>query len=409
MPNYKFIEKISEVYSDNWVGTSKYYIWDEVEYAKLIIKIGKTISNHMFKDVFLMAKYYYHVEKINNDKLIKEKLEELIRIKKFPINNQLIFKGLIDGAISGSKKQHMKVCRAIRITQNEIDQINSLSDNTTRKIAFTMLCMWKANGNKPYRASMHQIANEIGINANGKKLKDIYFTLLFKEKIIYRYNNRVERRKRLLEKLVEVDSQYGELFIPYDAIKYESHLLRPTRKSAIAIWRYEQDYYETPYLKTSDYYKEMTPEQKEAFKVSRHKVNEEDMLGDDELDKFYSSINLDYIKKNIDYIAWIYSRNDFARLIGGDVFYEENQAHEKIKVLFADSELTDGIVIDVNNLSGEYDKLFGRNKVLFGNCTDCGIKIVKNSNRTKYCSDCRIKVRNEKVKENMRKMRNKTV
>ncbi|WP_342045970.1 hypothetical protein [Bacillus sp. OTU530] len=406
MTNYKFIGDINESYKNNWAGTSKYYIWDEIEYAKLVIQNGKNISNHMFKDVFLLAKYYHHVEKVDDDKLIKIRLEKLIRIERFPFDVRLKFKELIDGAISGSKKQLMKICHEIRITENEIELINNLPDNTTRKIAFTMLCMWKANGNKPYRASIHQIANEISVKANGKKLGSIFHYLLT-EGYVYRYNKKAERRRQILEKMIEVDSQYGQLFIPYDSLKYAEHLFRPTRKSSIAIWRYEQDYYETPYLKLPSYYENMTPAQKEEYKANRYRVIKHEHYGDVEYDEFFDRIDRAFIIENIELITHCWLKDDFAHLIGGDVFYEEHGAHDKIKVLVVDSDCSDGILINVNELSREYDKLFGSNKVIFGNCTECGCKIVKRSNKTKYCDECKGKVRNHKVKMNMRNMRSK--
>lgn len=402
----KFLENIHDTYSENQIGTSKHYIWDEIEYAKLVINNGEPISNHIFKDVYLLAKYYRHVEKLE-DESIKKKLENFVNLDDYSWDMREAFQTKIEGAIQGSKKQYMKVYKEIKITQNEIDIINNMSDNSTRKIAFTILCMWKANSNKPFRATIHQIANEIGLNANGKKLIGIYDSLL-KDQFIYRYNRTAERRKRIIEKLVEVDSQYGQLFIPYDSFKYVEHVSSPTRKSNIALWIYMQYHDEYPELNFPSHYENMTVEEKEKYKQFRYEVLEEDFYGDDELDRFLSSVNLEYIKKNIEVISRCYHRDDFARIIGGDVFYTENGANDKVKVLFADDKCSDGILIDVNELSTEYEKIFGENKIVYGKCSECDCRIIKKSNRTKYCNDCKVKIRNAKVKKNMQNMRNKT-
>lgn len=407
----KFIENIKNTYENDWGAnrTSKQYIWDEVEYAKLVIEKGNPINNHLFKDVYVLAKYYRHIEGLE-DEIIKSKLEDFTGLDK--IHNwdrREYFEKMIDGAVRGSNKQQMKICHDIRITEHELEIINNMVDSTARRMAFMMLCMWKANGNKPFRASMNQITSEIGLNANGRKLMFTFYGYLIKEGYIYRYNRKAENRKRILNKMIEVDSQYGELFIPYDSYKYEQHLINPTRKSSIALWRFQQWYIECeeepPTIQLPEFYKNMTPEQKESYKKSRYHVENEGHIDDNM--HFRDSINFDYIKNNIDHVARCWMRNDFAWLIGGDVFYQENEAHDKIKVLFADNNCEDGILINVNDLQSEYDKLLGGNKLVFGNCTECGCKIIKNSNKTKYCDECRVKVRRKQINRNVHKFRNK--
>ncbi|MBB6445635.1 hypothetical protein [Bacillus benzoevorans] len=407
----KFIENIKNTYEENWNGTSKQYIWDEVEYAKLVIENGKPITNHLFKDIYLLAKYYRHIEGLD-DEGIKANITGFTVLDK--IHNwdlREYFEKMIDGAVRGSKKQHMKICHEIRITENELNIINNMVDSTTRRIAFVILCMWKANGNKPFRATMNQITNEIGLNANSRKLMYTFYGYLIKEGFIYRYNRRTENRKRILEKMIKVDSQYGELFIPYDSYKYEKHLAHPTRRSSIALWRYEQEYIECeeepPTIKLPSYYENMTVEQKENYKKFRYHYKEDEFHLIDDNMHFRDSINFEYIKNNIDHVAHCWMRNDFAWMIGGEVFYQENEAHDKIKVIFAENDCSDGLLINVNDLQGEYEKLLGGNKLVFGNCTECGCKIVKNSNKTKYCDDCRIEVRRKQVNRNVRKLRNK--
>lgn len=407
--NYKFIEEIkTEINKEYSFGTSKNYIWDEVAYSELLLKSEKSISNYIFKDVFVLAKYFHHITKMD-DTSIKNELIQFFNISGYTMDNQMRFRKMFDGAIKGAKKQYMKSCRDIRITANEIEKINKLKDSTTRKMAFILLCMWKANGNKPFRCSFNKAANEIGLNVNGKKLRDVYSELMWKEKYTYVYNRNAERRKGILSKLVELDSKYGQLFIPYDSFKYEQHLLHPTRRSAIAIWRYEQDHYGTPYLNIPSYYQEMTDEEKEEYKsMARYNVNDEDCYGDDRMDSFIKdSSSLDYIMNNIDLIAHSYSMSDFARIIGGDVFYSETGAHDKIKVLFAEVDCTGEIEVDVNNLSKEYDKLLGDNRVVLGRCAECDCSIEKKSNKAKYCEKCKVVIRKEKVKVNMQKMRSR--
>lgn len=407
MYQYKFITDIDKEFSKSGTSISKYYIWDEIAYANYLLEIGSPVSNYIFKDVYVLAKYFYHIKQWDDEDIFNN-LKEFSLYNKFShlwsYDKKEYYLQKIKKAILLSKKQNMKVFNEIRITKNEIDSINNMSDITTRKIAFVMLCMWKANGNKPFRSSIHQIANEIEIKANGKKLNDIYFTLL-REEFIYRYNRTAEQRKNILEKLIEIDSQYGQLFIPYDSLKYAQHVSSPTRKSSIAIWRHIQEYNETPDLKLPSYYEKMTTEEKERYKQFRHEINEDDYYGDDELDGLLESVDLEYIKQNMLSIIRVYSRDQFARIIGGEVFYHEEQAHNKVKVLFDDKDDSEGKIINVNDIKTEFDNLFGKNTLVFGKCVECNCKIVKKSNKTKYCEDCREKVRKEKVKVNMRKLR----
>ncbi|MEH6944625.1 hypothetical protein V7014_22870, partial [Bacillus sp. JJ722] len=349
---------------------------------------GHPVSNYIFKDVFVLAKYFHHTEKLD-DESIRIKLENFINYKEQSYDVQKVFRRMIEGAIKGSKKQYMKQCNEVSFTENEIAIINKMKDTTTRKIAFTLLCMWKANSNKPFRSSIHQVANEIELKANGEKLSMVYYDLL-RQGSINRYNRTAEKRKRILQKMVEIDGQYGGLFIPYDSLKYAEHVSSPTRKSSIAIWMYTKDFGEYPSFDFPSFYVNMSDVEKEDYKKYRYKEDD-----------------YDYVSKNFDVIAHCYTKESFAQIIGGSVFYNEEKAHDKVKVLFADNDNTQGLLIDVNDLLSEYNKLFGANRVVYGNCKVCGCNIIKKSNKTKYCTGCREQVRKEKVKENMRNMRKK--
>jgi hypothetical protein len=74
------------------------------------------------------------------------------------------------------------------------------------------------------------------------------------------------------------------------------------------------------------------------------------------------------------------------------------------------SGVEEDIALFVNDLYEpifSYWEIFGGREVKLGVCAGCGRKIVKNSNRQKWCEECREKERLESWKEEYKKKRGK--
>lgn len=275
-----------------------------------------------------------------------------------------------------------------------------MPNDRTRKIAFTLLCMFKANNYKPFRCRRNVVAREVELNINSEDLLKIY-SYLINNKFIEMYNKGKEKRKQLLSKMIEIDEKYGELFIPYDSLIYERHSCRPRKQTGIQLWIYKQNYDEDveDNLHFTSYYENLTVEEKEEYKKRRYKRR----------NRYGMKFTIEYIKKEIDFLCKFLDEDEFAELIEGEVFYRDIKGYDKNsrnknKILFADKNDAEGKVVDVNNIVNEYNKIF-KDKRINGKCGSCGCEIIKKSNRQKYCDECKKKIKNEQVKINMKKMR----
>jgi hypothetical protein len=84
-------------------------------------------------------------------------------------------------------------------------------------------------------------------------------------------------------------------------------------------------------------------------------------------------------------------------------FYKPER--ELIRLEFIDKNPKKEIIIsDLNNITNFYNILFEK-KSPVSTCDRCGIDIIKNNNKQKYCKECATIIRNEKQKELMREIR----
>ncbi|MBI6875603.1 hypothetical protein [Clostridium aciditolerans] len=396
----EFIKKIKKELKNNET-TRKHYIWDELEYSKLLLARGKGINEYSLVDAFILAKYFLHNKGLNNDNTYN-KLCEFFKFRdKFSSYYFEMFLELkIKSLVKSAKLQYLKRIHEVKITKNEINIINSMPNDRIRKIAFTLLCMFKANNYKPFRCRRNVVAREVELNINSDDLLKIY-SYLIQNNFLEMYNKGKEKRKQLLKNMIEIDEKYGEMFIPYDSYIYERHIHRPRKKTGIQLWIYKQNVDENieETLQFTSYYKNLTVEEKEEYKKRRYRRK----------NRYGITFTLEYIKKEIDFLCKFLDEDEFAELIEGEVFYRDFRGYDKNsrnknKILFADSNDTEGKVIDVDNIVNEYNKIF-KDKKINGKCGSCGCEIIKNSNRQKYCDECKKKIKNEQVKANMKRMR----
>ena len=96
-----------------------------------------------------------------------------------------------------------------------------------------------------------------------------------------------------------------------------------------------------------------------------------------------------------------------------DIFYEYpddiilySPEKELIKLAYADKDGAEGVIINnLQNVSEEYEKLFGLQN---GICCKCGDAIIKTGNKKKYCDTCSVIIKREKTRARVQKHRNVT-
>ena len=392
-----------------------------------LIKHGECISNYKFKDLFILAKYYYWQEK-KDDSFICDKFKKLLNINdNIPYDTLEFYEKKISNCIKWCKMQKLRVFNPFVITLDEIETIKNMSNNTILcKLAFTYLCMYKANNYKPIRVTRHMVANTINLNVNSDLLKKSNLYLV-RNNYLYLYDKKIEHRRFLLQQMIDLDSQDDKLFIDYDVFMYERYKNSNTVKAKIALWKYNKDNEEYCAQEEEQGFSWYCGEGINEGKISNEEFEESyysydilpiewyKHLNKDQIARIkqdrYKDYSIEEIRKNINEnlstMLLFMPEDEFKLLIGGYYFYKDIHSEVlnriKYKVMFAHHE-TNGITVDVNNLDTEFNKLFVDN-IIIGECIRCGENIIKKSNRQKYCIECKKIIKKEQVKNNMRKMR----
>lgn len=116
----KFIKKIKKELKNNET-TRKHYIWDELEYSKLLLARGKGINEYSLVDAFILAKYFLHEEGLNNDKTYNE-LCSFFRLKdRFSSYYfEMFLEAKLKSLVKSARLQHLKRIHEIKITETKL-------------------------------------------------------------------------------------------------------------------------------------------------------------------------------------------------------------------------------------------------------------------------------------------------
>lgn len=115
-------------------------VFDEYKYAEKLLKEGFIQPRMKLRELQILTNYF-RVQEFPDD-LIEETLHAFL-LKHLSNYNRVKFQGMVDNAITFSKKQKLKVANEISITDKEWETITSEDDVKVQKLLFIYLVLAK--------------------------------------------------------------------------------------------------------------------------------------------------------------------------------------------------------------------------------------------------------------------------
>lgn len=115
-------------------------VLNETKQAETILEKGE-VGNKPTSTLFLLSKYYRQKLKLSENKT-SEKLNEFMN-NNYKNYNPVLWEDIIEDISRKGKKYELRNIEHIRITQSELDTIESAKTKNHKKLLFTMLCFAK--------------------------------------------------------------------------------------------------------------------------------------------------------------------------------------------------------------------------------------------------------------------------
>ena len=145
-------------------------IFDEKKYAENLIKNGYKNIKYIAMDNIILVKYWESLDLQEEE--IRKKLR-LFMVKFQELFNDNIIKYKLDSAMKVGMKYDLLTNIEVNITQNEIEQIQTLETIELQKMMFILLFVWKFKGSpKRFRISNTDLMNLSGVKVNGNTFWD---------------------------------------------------------------------------------------------------------------------------------------------------------------------------------------------------------------------------------------------
>lgn len=119
-------------------------ILNEKEYAEKCIR-SATFSKNPYKDLCLIANYYYHNCGYRNKKILSLLTEFMQENSYDYLVNPKMWDEILDKIASKAGKYPMHEIDGVWITARELDTIRGIQNAPLEKLAFTLLCLAKLN------------------------------------------------------------------------------------------------------------------------------------------------------------------------------------------------------------------------------------------------------------------------
>ena len=159
-------------------------ILNEKKRAEEIIE-NPDLINHKkpSTDVAILARYFYHEEKLNRNQIVKK--IDLIMEDGYPFYNDFNWYNTILSYIKLAQKKNLVQIDYVPVTKKELNTISSVNEERKERILFTMLCLSK------YYNQVNENNNN-WINTNDSeifKLANVSMKSIYRDKMIHSFIN----------------------------------------------------------------------------------------------------------------------------------------------------------------------------------------------------------------------------
>lgn len=117
------------------------FVFDGLSYAKSVIDDHNIDENNVNEHIMQLAKYNFHVNKMNNTENYNSIVEYLRKYWKMFAESD--YEKKIEDCVKNVQKYPFKSIESIKITRSELDFIANLGNIRLEKIAFVLLCIAK--------------------------------------------------------------------------------------------------------------------------------------------------------------------------------------------------------------------------------------------------------------------------
>lgn len=156
------------------------WIFDEIIYAEELLKRGLKNQNKYYKELFILAKYYFHL-----GFTYEETEKKVLDFCSQYLNcyNKDVQYAIFNKIIHDAQKKKIITGRTVTINQSEIDFIDGLNNKKMIKLTFILLVIYKFNHMKKIYISNDELFRlaEVKVNNN---VKDNIIHLLVKSKVL---------------------------------------------------------------------------------------------------------------------------------------------------------------------------------------------------------------------------------
>lgn len=144
-------------------------IFDEKQHAEKMLKKGFLTKHKNVFELYILAKYYYSIE------LTPEQVKENIvsycekYIEHFNIDE---WYKIINKVIKSTSNTKLKTNIKVEIKKSEMDTIDNIKKENERKVAFSLLVLYKYYGHKKFEVSIEDLYRLSKLNLSSQsKLK----------------------------------------------------------------------------------------------------------------------------------------------------------------------------------------------------------------------------------------------
>jgi hypothetical protein len=138
-------------------------IFNELDYAKKLINKGFIQKSKRYREILILSKFYFSLGLTEEEVIVKMTEFCFKYIKDFDKDfDTNIDKELLNSAITKAQKSKLKNVKPIKVSENEINIIDSMKTLEESKLLFSLLVLYKWNNCFPLKiklSDLFEIAN----------------------------------------------------------------------------------------------------------------------------------------------------------------------------------------------------------------------------------------------------------